>query len=104
MTDLPEVVESVAKALELQNVVWCAWWTDDHCNLHKNGSNLTDPYWFKRCFEWLHEQGAVYLERKGWNTPDGPHDFASEDIEISVLCPLAEAPARLVHELMRREP
>ena len=103
-TDLSEVAASVAKALNLVDAGDC--WDvrlPQRIILRRDGSNLTDPYWFKRCIQWLHSRGYVVslhfrLASRAYYIDGAP----AQDIRID--CPADEFPARAIHELMQRKP
>ena len=81
------------------------------------GTNLTEPYWFKRCCEWLNEEG--YLVGIGHCWPVAlKYDSADNIIDMSQTLrdaadstkwirimehhPFGELPARLVSAVWRR--
>lgn len=94
MSDLSEVAASVAKALGLAllkfsqgtEVYLDTEVSGEQNTIRKDGSNLTDPYWFKRCVGWIVEKGYTL-------TLDG----------LNLELAWEEYPARAIHELMRRE-
>lgn len=103
MTDLAEVAASVAKALELVPSVDPSYlWEKDPSSrwnavgFFANGSNLTDPYWIWRCVEWLLAHGCDV-----WLTSIRPPELEGMGRAFWLDCPVAEFPARAIHELMK---
>lgn len=108
MTDptLAEVASDVAQALGLKKSPAGEWYysgrAGDECWLVTNGSNLTDPYWFWRCCEWL-SQNCWDIQLGS----DGFHEAWNDKESVAMNGPipmylLSEAPARLVSAVFRR--
>lgn len=105
--DLREVAKLVAEALELRIFFSCdgkLLWYDRQdktglLELNAEGQNISSDYWRCRCEEWLHDQDYRILLGDG-DYHEAEH--AEREWMPTVICPLAEAPARLVAEVWKR--
>lgn len=110
MTPLPEIAVDVAQALALETygeaaTAWWpqhAWWPQQpapQVYLSKDGSNLADPYWFKRCCEWMNTRKFVVTLGAETHMCD---DYM-KNRSVWAYCPLALAPAALVSAVLQQE-
>lgn len=68
-----------------------------------DGSNLTDPYWFWRCCEWLTSTGwDIQIGADGFHESWRMDGSPDEHVALNGPIPTAEAPARLVSVVWRR--
>ena len=109
MLPLSEVARDVAEALGLKESrhprdpgYTSRCYQNDMRILWGDGSNLTDPYWFKACCEWLLTHGWDFACKNDghecWKFDDSPRGVSQVDLN----CPWPEAPARLVSAVWRR--
>ena len=93
-----QIATSIAKALGLHTQAWPLEHQDeDGYVLHLDGSNIDDPHWFKRCLDFLIDNGWVVQ----FDTPPFAYPKTG-GFAFSSKCERSEFPARAVHELMAR--
>ena len=92
------IASSIAKALDLHAQAWPPEHQDaDGYVLHLDGSNIGDPHWFKRCLDFLVDNGWVVQ----FDTPPLAYPKLG-GFTFHSYCDRSEFPARAIHELMRR--
>jgi hypothetical protein len=108
MTELAEIAQAVARALELEEDGNHAGWRrlttpnrQDHLRL--DGYNVFSDPWFRLALEWLLEHRYTLTFEPG----DISHDCYQRSRIVKqgpiLNCPAAEFPARCIHALEREE-